>query len=291
MGGGRVSGPDTERRTRNVLAVSLGRGEVLVVGGHEDHRGARDILREFVRLAGGGVARIAVVATAAGDPGPVAQGYVDAFSRLGAGRCRALHIVRREDASDPDVADALSDASGIFFTGGDQLRITAVLGGTRAEQALVRAHRGGAVVAGTSAGASAMSSTMIVGGRSDASPRREVVRMSPGLGLLPELVIDQHFAQRGRLSRLLAALGQNPGLLGVGVDEDTAFVVGADGMLRVVGSATVTILDGRGVRLSSASEADLDQSLTLTGVLLHVLSDGYRFDLATRRPRPPLPTE
>lgn len=257
----------------------------MVVGGHEDHTGARRILREFVRLAGGERARVAVVATAAGDPGATAQAYAAGFRGLGAA-ARGLCVADRRQASDPQAIEVLNNATGIFFTGGDQLRITAVLGGTACERAVRRAHAEGAVVAGTSAGASAMSSTMIVGGRSDASPRREVVRMSPGLGLLPELVIDQHFAQRGRLSRLLAALGQNPGLLGIGVDEDTAFVVGDDDILTVTGSATVTVLDGRGVRISSASEADLDQSLTLTGVLLHVLGDGYGFDLRARRPRP-----
>jgi cyanophycinase len=276
--------------TRGVV-VRRTRGEVMVVGGHEDHSGARHILREFVRLAGGETAQIAVVATAAQDPDAAADGYVEAFQRLGVASCKGVHVAEREDAADAEVAASLADVSGIFFTGGDQLRITAVLGGTAAEAAIVRAHRQGAVVAGTSAGASAMSSTMIVGGESDASPRREVVRMSPGLGLLPELVIDQHFAQRGRLSRLLAAIGQNPGILGVGVDEDTAFVVDPEGMLRVVGSATVTILDGRGIRLSSASEADLEQSLTVTGVTLHILAEGYRFDLRSRRPRAPLPTE
>jgi cyanophycinase len=192
-------------------------------------------------------------------------------------------VADRAQAAEPQVAAILQEATGIFFTGGDQLRITAVLGGTAGERAIRRAHLRGAVVAGTSAGASAMSSTMIVGGRSDASPRREIVRMSPGLGLLPELVIDQHFAQRGRLSRLLAAVGQNPGLLGIGVDEDTAFVVDDADILTVVGSATVTVLDGRGVRLTSASETDLEQPLTLSGVMLHVLADGYAYDLRTRR--------
>ncbi len=256
----------------------------MVVGGHEDHSGPRRILREFVRLAGGERARVAVVATAAGDPEATAEAYARGFSGLGAA-AQGLCVADRRQASDPVAVTVLDEATGIFFTGGDQLRITAVLGGSECERALRRASADGAVIAGTSAGASAMSSTMIVGGRSDTSPRREIVRMSPGLGLLPELVIDQHFAQRGRISRLIAALSQNPGLLGVGVDEDTAFVVGDDDVLRVVGSATVTVLDARGVRLTSASEADLDQPLTLTGVLLHVLADGYGFDLRARQPR------
>ncbi len=259
------------------------RGPVMVVGGHEDHAGARRVLRAFVALAGGGRARIAVVATAAGDPAAVAAGYAAAFRRLGA-RAVGLCIADRGEAAEPDVVATLDASTGVFFTGGDQLRITAVLGGTAAEGALRGVHARGGVIAGTSAGASAMSSTMIVGGRSDASPRRQSVRMAPGLGLLPGLVIDQHFAQRGRLSRLLVALGQNPALLGIGVDEDTAFTVDASGLLTVTGSATVTVLDGRGVRLTSASEAELDEAVTLTGVALHVLAEGYGFDLGRREP-------
>jgi len=259
-----------------------GRGPVLVVGGHEDHRGARRILRTFVDLAGGRDAHIAIVATAAQDPGPVADGYAEAFRGLGAGSAQGMAIPDRREACDATRASALSAMTGVFFTGGDQLRITAVLGGTPCGAAVARAHRRGAVVAGTSAGASAMSATMIVGGVDDTSPTRGAVRMSPGLGLLPGMVIDQHFAQRGRISRLIAAVAQNPALLGVGVDEDTAFTVDAAGALAVVGSATVTVLDGSDVRLSSASETALDQPLALTGLRLHVLTDGYRFDLRTR---------
>ena len=261
-----------------------GPGQVLVIGGHENHDGRRKILRAFVRAARGREARLAVITTASGVPDRTGEEYRDEFSTLGVEQCIVHHLADRRAAGEPRIAQALALATGIFFTGGDQLRITSLLGGTRAEQAIRHAYQRGAVIAGTSAGASAMSANMIVGGMSDVSARREIVRMAPGLGYLPDLVIDQHFAQRGRLSRLLAILSQNPALLGVGVDEDTAFVVGHDRMLRVLGTNTVTVLDGRSIRLSTASEADLEQPLTLTHVTLHVLSDGHVFDLERREP-------
>lgn len=276
--GGRV----VERSGRIVRAP--GGGQVLVIGGHEDHEGRREILWTFVRAARGDQARVAVVTTASGVPDRTGEEYRAEFESQGVQSCDVYHLADRSAAGDPRTAAALSAATGIFFTGGDQLRITAVLGGTPVESAIRHAYRRGAVIAGTSAGASAMSASMIVGGRSDASTRREIVRMAPGLGYLPDLVIDQHFAQRGRTSRLLAILGQNPSLLGVGVDEDTAFLVGPDRILRVVGTNTVTILDGRNIRLTTASEADLDQPLTLTHVTLHVLSEGHAFDLRRREP-------
>jgi len=259
-------------------------GRVLVIGGHEDHEGRRRILRAFVDAAGGADATLAVIATASAVPSRTGEAYESEFRSLGAGACQVLRLSDRAAAADPEAVAWLTRATGIFFTGGDQLRITAVLGGTPAERAVREAFVHGAVVAGTSAGASAMSGTMIVGGASEAPARREVVRMAPGLHYLPELVIDQHFAQRGRLNRLLAVLAHNPALLGVGVDEDTAFWVGSDRRLHVLGTNTVTILDGWDVRYTTASEADLDQPLTLTHVTLHVLSDGSGFDLGERRP-------
>lgn len=270
------------RASRVVRAPGV--GQVLVIGGHEDHDGRRKILRTFVRTALHAQARVVVLTTASGVPDETGEEYREEFRSLGVEDCTVHHFADREAANHSDAAEALSEATGIFFTGGDQLRITAVLGGTRAEGAIRHAYRRGALIAGTSAGASAMSSNMIVGGMSDASARRENVRMAPGLGYLPDLVIDQHFAQRGRISRLLAVLSQNPSLLGVGVDEDTAFIVGPDRLLRVLGTNTVTILDGRTIRLSTASEADLDQPLTLTHVTLHVLSEGHVFDLEHRVP-------
>lgn len=257
-------------------------GTIMVIGGHEDRTGDRIILREYLRLAGGETARLVILAVASQQPEDAGETYRRLFEGLGAGSVIVLSPRERREALDPAGSKELDLATGVFFPGGDQLRITALLGGTPWLDALQRAHARGTVLAGTSAGASVMSATMVVSGTGDASPRREILRMSPGLGFLPELVIDQHFAQRGRINRLLLALAQHPGLLGVGLDEDTALVVDA-GIGRVLGSRTVTILDGRGLSLNNVSELGPDEALALDGVRLSILKSGYGYQLSERR--------
>jgi cyanophycinase len=249
----------------------------VIIGGHEDRTGERRILRRFLSVSGGRTARLVVIGTASSQGEAAGEAYRDLFLGLGADDCTVLALQDRRQARSARMLRALGSATGIFFTGGDQLRITSTLGGTPAEAALRRARRRGCAIGGTSAGASAMSGTMIVGGRGEDPPRFSAVRMSPGLGLLPGAVIDQHFAQRGRINRLLAALAQNPGLLGVGLDEDTAIVVEPGGDFFVEGSQSVTVLDGRTARTSGASDAAPDAPMGLTGVTLHVLVRGERY--------------
>ena len=176
---------------------------------------------------------------------------------------------------------AIREATGIFLTGGNQLRLSSTIGGTRLADAILERFRHGAVVAGTSAGASAMSSHMIAFGASGATPKHRMAQISAGLGVLPGVIIDQHFQQRNRLGRLLSLIAQNPSLLGLGVDEDTAGVVGPDGILEVIGRGSITVVDG------SQSETDAwevrgHRPLMISGVVLHSLPSGYRFDLRHR---------
>jgi cyanophycinase len=263
------------------------RGPLLIIGGGEDKTGECRILRRFLELAGGRSARVAVI-TAASELGEEAGAvYRDVFGRLGAQEVTVLRVADRRDADDPAVAATLERATAVFFTGGDQLRITSTLGGTRLLAALQRAHAEGMALGGTSAGASAMSATMIVGGHGDDTAKRDLLRMSPGLGFLSAAVVDQHFAQRGRITRLLAALSQNPEVLGIGLDEDTGIAVAPDGEAEVVGSGTATFLDGRTVTFTNASESSAVDPLALMDVLVHVLPHGYRFHLGNRRPARP----
>lgn len=271
-------------------------GPLVVIGGAEDRRGA--ILKSFVELAGGRDAAVAVLATASEEPQGAEADYEEAFKRLGVARVETLRVSRRAQAGEDKVLRKAESADAFFFTGGDQLRITSTLGGTPLDALLHRKHREeGAVIAGTSAGASAMSDTMIVAGDGDDAPKKCTIKMAPGMGFLEGTVIDQHFVQRGRLGRLLAALAQNPKALGLGLDEDTAVIVQPDGTLRVIGSQTVTILDGRDIGETNASESLPDEPLALTRVTLHVLPTGYGFDLKTRLPlsperdAPPKPSE
>ena len=262
------------------------RGNLVIIGGKEDKQGECVILRKMVALAGGAGARIVVMTTAAQDGEGTGNVYQDIFSRLGINRVEVVNVTARDMADQERVADQLREATGIFFTGGDQLWITSTLGGTLLDNVLHERYEAGVVIAGTSAGASAMSGTMIVGGAGDEAPKRNTIQMVPGMGLLEEVVIDQHFAQRGRIGRLLSAVAQNPYILGVGIDEDTAVVVGPEGVFEVLGSQTVTIVDGKPLRHSNASESEPDQPLALTYVTLHVLRSGYKFDLRGRKPIP-----
>ncbi len=250
-----------------------------MIGGHEEPRG--EILARFGDMVQKGQA-IALLTLATEEPQAAFQRYRENFRHLGVPVVRHIDARTREDCSDEQGVRILEEAGGIFFTGGDQLRITSVLGGTPYEDALRRAHLRGAAIGGTSAGASAMSATMLVGGADEESARRGTVRMCPGLGLLRDAVVDQHFAQRGRINRLLAALAQNPGTLGIGIDEDTAVLVRPDEEMEILGSGTVTVLDARGAYVGDASEAAVDVPLRLGPVALWALPQGSRFDLGRR---------
>ncbi|MBE3580892.1 MAG: cyanophycinase [Thermoanaerobacteraceae bacterium] len=254
-----------------------------IIGGNEDKEGSCTVLRRFVEAAGGEEAVLAVIPAASGDPAGAGEEYRRVFTRLGAARVEVVTFTSRREAAGADLVNILESSTGIFLTGGDQLRLTALLGGTELDRALHRAYRRGAVVGGTSAGAAAMGTTMIVEGPGEEAPRAEVVRMAPGLGLIREVMVDQHFAQRGRLGRLLAAVAHNPYILGLGIDEDTAVLVDDRQRFMVYGSGAVTVVDGREIDHSSISDAGT-RPVALTGCRLHVLAASYGFDLALRRP-------
>jgi cyanophycinase len=256
-------------------------GTVIVIGGAEDKVRDRVILSRFVALAGAADATIAVISTASSLGPEAGQRYREVFTGLGAARVRPMHVITRPQANDETVALAVRDATGIFLTGGNQLRLASTIGGTRLADAIQTRFQAGAVVAGTSAGASAMSSHMIAFGASGATPKQRMAQIAAGLGLLPSVIIDQHFQQRNRLGRLLSLIAQNPSLLGLGVDEDTAGVVGPDHVMDVIGRGSITIVDG------AASETDAwdvpgHRPLMISNVVLHSLPAGYRFDLRRR---------
>ncbi|HEY4189733.1 MAG TPA: cyanophycinase [Candidatus Limnocylindrales bacterium] len=256
-------------------------GTVIIIGGAEDKVRDRVILGRFVALAGGRDAQIAVISTASSLGTEAGERYRQIFTELGAAEVRPLHAVTRSQANDEQAARAVRDASGVFMTGGNQLRLSSTIGGTRLADAITTRFQAGAVVAGTSAGASAVSSHMIAFGASGATPKHRMAQIAAGLGLLPGVIVDQHFQQRNRLGRLLSLIAQNPSLLGLGVDEDTAGVVGPDQVMEVIGRGSITVVDG------AASETDAweirgHRPLMISGVVLHSLPAGYRFDLRRR---------
>lgn len=259
-------------------------GSLLIIGGHEDKSGDCLILRKFIDMAGGRDSRIVIVATATDQPRLVGNEYRDLFSVLGAATVTIMAVNEREIANQREQADLIKQATGIFFTGGDQLRITSILGGSAVEAAIRIALAQGAVIGGTSAGAAIMSETMIVAGNSNDTPKKSALIMAQGMGFLSEGVVDQHFAQRGRINRLLEAVAQNPHVLGIGIDEDTALIVGPGRMCEVIGSQTVTIIDGKNIIYSNISESNRYQPLAISNVLLHILPSGFGFDLNLRLP-------
>jgi len=265
------------------MALSENRGQLMIIGGAEDKEGECKILREFVRHAGGVNARIVVMTVAAELAREVGENYIRVFKRLGVEDVRIVDTVTREDASSSTYLEAISKATGVFFTGGDQARITSILKDTELDAAIHKRHQEGIVVGGTSAGAAMMPDMMIVEGDSETNPRVEVVQMGPGMGFLPGVVIDQHFLQRGRLGRLLSALAQQPAVLGFGIDENTAVLV-QDDKLEVVGEGVVTVVDESEITHSNVGEILKDEALAVCGAKLHILPAGYRFDLKTRKP-------
>lgn len=259
-------------------------GRLVIIGGAEDKEGDCLILKQVVKLAGGHQARLLVLTAATTEPQQVGGLYRQVFTRLGAAEVGVLDISERLQAEDPMLVRLVDNCSGVFFTGGDQLRITSLIGGTALFHALSEAYRRGVVIAGTSAGASVMSSTMIVDGSEDKEPAAGAVRLAAGLSLISDVVIDQHFAQRRRLGRLLAAVAQNPYVLGIGIDENTAIVVEGP-EFEVIGSGTVSIIDGQHIAFTNVSEVSPQAALALAEVRLHVLSEGYAFNLQTRQPK------
>ncbi len=261
------------------------KGYLLLIGGAERKEGDRVILRRLVELLKQRESYLVILTTATSAPGAVGKEYQSVFGQLGLKDIKLLHINSRNEAAADNNASLLAKAGGIFFTGGDQLRLTSLLGGSAVNRALKQAYQNGVLIAGTSAGASVVSNIMIIGGEDDQTPQAESVQLAPGLGLLEEVVVDQHFAQRGRLGRLLSVVAYNPYIIGVGIDEDTAVEINDQACFIVRGSRTVTIIDGQEVSHSNIYGLGKREPLALLNVKVHVLPAGYSFDLRNRKVR------
>ena len=281
-----LSAPVASAPTRRV-----NQGPVMPIGGHEDKdgNGVSNVLERFIDLAGGKKARIVVVPTASETPEEMGQQYIDVFTELGAKSVEVLDIRVRQDANEEPSLQLLQGASGIFITGGAQSRLVALIAGTLAMECIRMRNADGVVVAGTSAGASIVSSHLIsggtgVGGNSGSTAARKgMVELVAGFGLLQDIIVDQHFSERGRMGRLLSVYAANPGLLSIGLDEDTAVVIDREGILEVLGTGGVTIVDGRNAT-SDYYDRDIGEVLTVVDSHLFVLGPGRRFDLNSRRP-------
>jgi cyanophycinase len=281
--GDKLSAPVASAPSRRVS-----QGPVMPIGGAEATEPGGEILERFVALAGGKAARIAIIPTASDDPQRSGEGYVELFRELRAKKADWLRVEQRPEANSEEALPLLQEATGIFITGGDQARLVELLVGTLVMECIRLRNADGVVVAGTSAGASILSTLMMAGGTgvggdsNGAAARKGMVDVVAGFGLLQDIIIDQHFSQRGRLGRLLSVFAGTPGLVGLGLDEDTAVLIDREGTLEVLGSNMVTIVDGRNT-ISDYFEREEGEILSITGSSLHVLAGGRRFDLNARQ--------
>ena len=261
------------------------RGYIIPIGGAEDKENDPEILQRFVSLCGGAAANIVIIPTASklADTGEL---YVSLFRELGAGAAASLVFDTRRDCDEQHRLARLEEATGVFLTGGSQLRLATLIGGTPVAKRIRALNADGVHVAGTSAGAAFLSEHMIAFGQEGGSPVAGRVTLAPGLGLTNRFVIDQHFRQRDRLGRLLTALAYNPYAHGIGLDENTAAFIGPDNRLQVEGSGAITIVDANGLEFSSMESAEEGDPVCLIGLTMHILVAGASYDLHTREAFP-----
>jgi cyanophycinase len=261
------------------------RGWIIPIGGAENKENDRRILERFVRVSGGPEADIVVIPTAS-RMHETGQRYEQVFRDIGAARVTVMDFDTRRDCQEAGRLQRIGEATGIFFTGGNQLRLTTLLGGTPVAKVIRARNAAGVTVGGTSAGASILSEHMIASGDEGSAMIAGSVRLAPGLGLTNRFIIDQHFRQRDRLGRLLTALAYNPFAIGIGLDEDTAAFIGPDETLEVEGSGGVTVLDGSEVTYSSIDRVQDGQAVCMLGMRVHLLVAGATYNLDTHLASP-----
>ena len=264
------------------VAEGRERGWIIPIGGAEEKENSPQILQRFVKLAGGREADIVVIPTAS-QMRATGPRYERIFGELGAGRVTSLDFDTRRDCEEPGRLEVLQRATGVFFTGGNQLRLSTLIGGTPVAKTVRQMNAAGVPVAGTSAGAAFISEHMIAFGDEGSTPIAGSVRLAPGMGLTNRFIIDQHFRQRDRLGRLLTALAYNPFAVGIGLDEDTAAFIAPDNTVHVEGSGGITVVDAAEVQFSSMDTVQEGRPVCLLGLKLHILTQGATFNLHTRQ--------
>jgi cyanophycinase len=257
-------------------------GVLIAIGGAEDREDTKIILSDLAERIGSGKLVISTLASRYADE--VWEIYRTLFSSMGVKSINRLCVDHRDESSEDPRLDILADATAVFFTGGDQLRITTHLGGTALSERVEEIYRRGGIIAGTSAGATALSEMMLIGNPVEGICKLRDIKMAPGLGLAKNMIIDQHFSERGRIRRLLGAVAENPRMLGIGIDEDTAVAIESDGTFHALGSGAVYVVDGHDLSYTNISEVSFDRAMSVFGVKLHTLSSGDGFNIHSRHP-------
>lgn len=261
---------------------------ILVIGGAEDKVHGREILHSFFARSGGLDAKIAIIPSASREPVLIGDRYLRIFEDMGAKELKVLDVRDRDQGQDLNYLQFAEECTGVFITGGDQLRLCGLLAETPLMDRIIQRARAKEItLAGTSAGAAIMGQQMIAGGSSGESPNRTLVDMALGLRIIPEVLVDQHFYNRNRLARLLSAVSAHPNLIGVGIDEDTCAMFDSDGNIQIMGRGTVTIVDATDITHNNQSQVQGNEPLSLHNLHLHVLCHGDRYDLKHHRPMSP----
>jgi cyanophycinase len=263
-------------------------GKLLLIGGNEDKTEEMAVLRALAAEAGGADGRIEVITTASSEPERTWQGYERALEMIGVGYAKPMHIASRAEAEAPELLERIAQSTAILFTGGDQLRITSILDATPVAEA-IRQHFfvDGGLVAGSSAGAAALTSTIIYHGESPEALRKGAVMMTSGLALLSNAVVDTHFVTRGRIGRLIQVVAGNPRLIGIGLGEDTGVLLIEGTRFKVVGSGLVIVVDGANIGFTNVFDVEHMEVFSVENVRVHVISAGGGFDLEARTFQPP----
>ena len=276
--------PQTENQTQAIDRPSATKTAILVIGGAEDKVHGKEILQTFWQCAGGTDAVIGIIPSASREPLLIGDRYYRIFADMGAKEIKVLDVRDRSKGDDSDYLRFVEDCTGIFLTGGDQLRLCGLLADTPLMNRIIeRVHRREIALAGTSAGAAVMGYQMIAGGSSGECPNRALVDLALGLGIIPEILVDQHFHNRNRLSRLLSAIAAHGNLLGVGIDEDTCAMFDSEGNIQVLGRGTVTIVDPKAVSHNSYDRVHSNEPIGIHNLSLHILSHGDRYNIAQRK--------
>ncbi len=261
---------------------------ILVIGGAEDKVHGREILHTFFGRAGGSEARIAIIPSASREPAIIGERYYSIFMEMGGAEAKVLDIREREHSEHPYILEYIQNCTGVFLTGGDQLRLCGLLADTPLiEKLRMRVHSGDLTLAGTSAGAAIMGYHMIAGGGSGESPNRSLVDMATGLAIIPEVIVDQHFHNRNRMGRLMSAIASHPDRIGIGIDEDTCALFEIDGVLQVMGKGTVTVIDPGKMSYTNHAHIGATDPISLHDLRIHILSYGDRYHLHQRQILPP----
>jgi cyanophycinase len=263
------------------------RGLLIAIGGAEDKKLKKLVLSRMVNAFGAAQARIAIITTASLQPDDAFKMYQSIFLDMGVETIKNVDVTSRKQANAPKAAALLDDVTGIFITGGNQVRLSSILGGTKLVEKIREKFLAGTTVAGTSAGASIMSQHMIAFGRNGATPNLRKLQLAPGFGFINSIIIDQHFRERDRIGRLKTAIVLNPRLIGIGIDENTAIMIRQDDVFEVVGTGGVTVVDGSKIEYTDVHKIKRHSPITVVGMVMHVLGQEYAFDLKTRTPQFP----